>query len=163
MKRVSIRGCCMSLCIIMALSCVQAEGSDVWLRKRVTWQAGTNPRVWEAVAESPKGNEHLRLALVPLWCVEGGIVAIEILLASPDRPDENLLGLRESDVPQPFVITVQELESGIKKSRFGADRAFNVQRAKLKVKILGSRLGEAHCGCGNCIQDFTAEFSVQSK
>ena len=102
------------------------------------------------------------MALVPLWCVEGGTVAIEILLARPEHPDENLLGLRENDVPQPFVVTVEELESGINKSRFGANRAFKVRQAKLKIKILGSRLGTENC-CETCIQEFTAELSFQSK
>jgi hypothetical protein len=158
-----IRSRAISLCIFLILGCVRAESSDVWLKKRVTWQAGTDPRVWEAMVVSPNGKERFRLALVPLWCVEGGIVAIEILLASPEHPDENLLGVRENDVPQPFVITVEDLESGISKSRFGANRSFNVQPGKVKIKILSSRLSEANCECGNCIQEFKAELSVQSK
>jgi hypothetical protein len=162
-KLVGIRIRVISLCIFLALGCVLAESSDVWLRKRVTWQAGTDPRVWEAMVVSPNGKERFRLALVPLWCVEGGTVAIEIFLASPEHPDENLLGIRENDVPQSFVIKVEELESGINKSRFGANRAFKVRRAKLTIKILGSRLANENCGCGNCIQEFTAELSFQSK
>jgi hypothetical protein len=163
MKLVGTCSRVISLCIVLALGCVQAEGSDVWLKKRLTLQVSTHPRVWETVVVSPNGKEHFRLALVPLWCVEGGIVAIEILLASRERPEENLLGLRENNVPQPFVIEVEELESGINKSRFGAKRTFKVGRAKLKIKILGSRLGGENCECGNCIQEFTAELSFQSK
>jgi hypothetical protein len=163
MKLMSIRSCLISFCIVLALGCVQAEGSDLWFRKRVTWRAGTQPRVWETEVVSPNGKERFRLALVPLWCVEGGILQIEILLASPDHPDENLLGFRDNDVPQPFVITAEELTGGIKKSRFGDNRAFNARGAKVRIKILDSRLGAENCQCGQCIQEFTAELSVQSK
>jgi hypothetical protein len=142
MKLVGIGSRVISLCIVLALGCVQAESSDVWLRKRVTWQADPSPRVWETMVVSPNGKERYRLALEPLLCVEGGVVAFEILLASPEHPDENLLGLRVNDIRQLFVITVEELESGINKSRFGANRSFKVRRAKLKIKILSSQLGE---------------------
>lgn len=142
MQLVAIRVRVILLCLAIAFGCVHAESSGVWFQKRVTWQAGREPRVWETAIVSPNGKEHYRLALVPLWAVEGGIVGIEILVASPEHPDDNLLGRRETEVPQPFVITVEELESGINKSRFGASRVFNVNRAKLKVELLGSRLGE---------------------
>ena len=163
MKLLRIRSYLISLCIVLTLGGVWAEGSDLWFRKRVTWQAGNHPRVWETVVVSPNGKEHFRLAFLPLWCVEGGILQIEILLASPDHPDENLLGHRDNDAPQPFVITVEELEAGMKKSRFGASRTFNAADAKLKIKILDSRIGKENCKCGKCIQEFTAELSVQSK
>jgi hypothetical protein len=158
-----IRSRAISICIFLVLGSVQAEGSDVLFRGRVTLQARNRPQVWETVVVSPNGKEHLRLALVPLWCVEGGIVAFEILVASPEQPDQNLLGVRENDVPQPFVITVEELESGINKSRFGANRAFKLRQGKLKIKILGSQLGNEGCECGNCIQELTAELSFQGK
>jgi hypothetical protein len=153
------------MCIALALACVQARGSNIWFQKRVTWQAGTDPRVWESTVVSPTGKEHYRLALVPLWAVEGGIVGIEILVSNPEHPDDNLLGRRENDVPQPFVIMVEELESGINKSRFGANRVFNVRRAKLKVEILSSRLGKGVGDCESCsnIQEFTAAISFESK
>ena len=153
------------LCIALACFCARAESSGVWFQKRVTWQAGGGPRVWETAVVSPDGKERYRLALIPLWALEGGIVGIEILVASPEHPDDNLLGLRETDVPQPFVITVEELESGISKSRFGAARVFDMNRGKLKVKILGSRLGEGVGECTTCknIQEITVAFSFESK
>jgi hypothetical protein len=165
MRPVGIRCRFISLCIALALGCVQAEGSNVWFQKRVTWQAGTDPRVWEAAVVSPNGKEHYRLALVPLWAVEGGIVGIEILVSSPEHPDDNLLGRRENDVPQRFVVTVEELENGINKSRFGANRVFKVRRAKLRVEILGSRLGKGVGDCESCtnIQEFAVEFSFEGK
>jgi len=163
MRLMCIRGRLISFCIVLALCSVQAEGRDLWFKKQITWQAGNQPQVWETVIVSPNGKERFRLALLPLWCVEGGISKIEILLASPDRPDKNLLGFQRDDAPEPFVITVEELQAGMKKSRFGANRTFNARDAKLKIKILDSRLGEENCKCGKCIQEFTAELSVQSK
>lgn len=153
------------LCLSLALGCVRAESSGVWFQRRVTWQAGSEPRVWETAVVSPNGKEHYRLALVPLWAVEGGIVGIEILVASPEHPDDNLLGRRETDAPLPFVLTVEELDSGINKSRFGDRRVFNLKRAKIRVKILGSRLGEGVGDCKSCknIQGITTLFSFESK
>jgi hypothetical protein len=105
------------------------------------------------------------LALVPLWAVEGGIVGIEILLATPEHPDDNLLGSLDTDAPLPFVITVEELESGINKSQFGAKLMFNLKRAKLRVEILSSRLGDGVGDCRSCknIQEITTAFSFEKK
>jgi len=113
---------------------------------------------------SRNGRDHYRLALVPLWAVEGGIVGIEILVARPEHPDANLLGERETDVAQPFVVTVEELESGVNKSRFGTTRYFKLDHAKLRVEIKGSRLGEGVGDCNTCknIQELTAEFVLKS-
>lgn len=149
--------------LFVALASVGASpaGSTVWFNQRVTWEAGLDPRPWETAVVSPTGKEHYRLALVPLWAVEGGIVAIEILVARPERPDHNLLGRRKSHVPQRFVLTVEELERGINKSRFGAIRVFHVGRVKLRVGIEGSRLGRGVGECEDCpnIQELTAQFS----
>jgi hypothetical protein len=142
-----------------------AAGNNVWFHQRVSWQAGSDPRPWEATVESPDGKQHYKLALVPLWAVEGGIVAIQILVAHPDSPDKNLLGERTTNGAMKFVITVEELERGIKRSRFGTSRNFNLDNAKLSVEILGSRLGKGLGDCPDCtnIQEFTAMFSIGSK
>jgi hypothetical protein len=140
----------------VAFTCASAESSVAWFQGRVTWQAGEEALPWEVAVASPNGREHYRLALVPLWAVEGGIVAIEIVVARPEHPNDNLLGER-TDVPQPFVITVEELEAGINKSRFGAIRVFKVGRAKLRVQVKGSRLGPGLGECQRCIQEFTTE------
>jgi hypothetical protein len=144
---------------------VPARQSVDWFHKCVVWQAGEDPRVWETAITSPDGKEHYRLALIPLWAVEGGIVAIEILVARPEHPDNNLLGQRETDVPQPFVITVEELESGINKSRFGAVRKFELDHIRLRVEIQGWHLGEGRYECPDCkkIQELTADFVLGSK
>jgi hypothetical protein len=114
---------------------------------------------------SPNGKERYRLALVPLWAVEGGILGIEVLVARPEHPDDNLLGQRQSDVPQPFVVTVEDLESGINKSRFGPIRDFKLDRTTLRVEIQGSRLGEGVGECKDCknIQELTVDFTFGSK
>lgn len=115
--------------------------------------------------ESPDGKERYKLALAPLWAVEGGIVAIQIVVARPDQPNKNLLGERNTDGPMTFVITVEELRRGIKKSKFGTVRNFKMDGAKLCVEILGSRLGKGVGECPGCpnIQEFTAMFSFGSK
>jgi hypothetical protein len=146
----------------LALTCASAEGSAAWFQARVTWRAGEEARPWEAAVASPNGKEHYRLALVPLWAVEGGIVAIEIVVARPEHPNDNLLGER-TDVPQPFVITVEELETGINKSRFGATRLFKVGQAKLRVQVKGSRIGPGLGECERCIREFTAEIFFGSQ
>jgi len=88
---------------------------SVWYQKRVTWKYGRRP--WETSVTSPDGKQHYGLVLQPLWAVEGGIVAI--LLASPERPNVNLLGPDDNN-PHPFVIEVEELQRGIGRSRFGS-------------------------------------------
>src|SRR5262249_42375778 len=109
-----------SALLCLMLVSINAHSSAPWFEKRVVWQTGKEPRVWDTAIRSPDGKERYRLALIPLWAVEGGIIGMEILVARPEHSDDNLLGQRETDVPQPFVITVEELESGISKSRFGA-------------------------------------------
>lgn len=152
-----------SLMLVLMLVSVCAQSSVIWFHKRVIWQ-GKGPRVWESAIDSPDRKEHYRLALIPLYALEGGIVAIEILVARPEHPDDNLLGERIMDVAQPFVVTVEELERGINKSRFGTTRNFTVDHAKLRVEIRGSRLGEGVGDCRDCknIQELTAEFVFRS-
>jgi hypothetical protein len=168
MKLVGIRSRVILLCIVFVLSCLHAESSAVWYQKGVTWSYGIEGRLWETAVVSPDGKEHYRLALIPLWAVEGGIIAMEILVAHPEHPDDNLLGERDNH-PQPFVVGVEELRRGINRSRFGATRVFNLDEAKLRVKIKGARLGNGvgsgSTYCRDCknIQEFTAEFSFEGK
>jgi hypothetical protein len=163
MKPFSVRVLSALFCLM--LMSAKAESAAIWFHKRVVWQAGKEPRVWETKIVSPDGKEHFRLALVPLWAVEGGIVGIEILVARPEHPDDNLLGHRDSDVPQPFVVTVEELERGINKSPCGAMRNFKLDRTTLQAEIRGARLGEGVGECRNCknIQDLTIDFELGSQ
>ena len=163
MKPFSVR--VVSALFFLMLMSATAESTAAWFHKRVVWQAGTGPRVWETSVVSPDGKQHYRLALIPLWAMEGGIAGIEILLARPEHPDDNLLGQRETDVPQPFVVTVEELERGINKSPCGATRDFKLDRTTLRVEIQGSRLGKGVGECPNCrnIQELTINFVLGSE
>ena len=163
MKPFSVR--VLSALFFLMLMSAKAESTATWFHKRVVWQAGKEPQVWETSIESPDKKLRYRLALIPLWAVEGGIVGMEILLARPEHPNDNLLGLRETDVPQPFVVTVEELERGINKSPCGAVRNFNLDRTTLRVEIQGSRLGEGVGECRNCknIQELTINFVLGSE
>ena len=79
---------------------------------------------------------------------------MEIVLARPDYPDENLLGQRETDAAYPFVITVEELAVGIRKSKFGAKRVFPLpgpDRATLRVEVLASDLRRGQGSCESCL------------
>jgi len=80
--------------------------------------------------------------LQPLWAVEGGVVALEIVVARPEHPDVNLLGEREKGTEYPFVVTVEELERGLAHSKFGAVRKLQVENIGLHVKIERFRLGK---------------------
>jgi hypothetical protein len=152
----------LSALFFLMLMSAKAESTATWFHKRVVWQAGKEPRVWETKIVSPDGKEHFRLALIPLWAVEGGIVGIEILAARPEHPDDNLLGQRDTDALQPFVVTVEELERGINKSPCGAVRNFKLDRTTLRVEIQGSRLGEGVGECRNCknIQELRLDFEL---
>ena len=163
MKPFSVR--VLSALFFLMLMSAKAESTATWFHKRVVWQAGKESRVWETKMVSPDGKEHFRLALIPLLAVEGGIVGIEILLARPEHPDDNLLGQRGTDVSQPFVVTVEELERGINKSPCGAMRNFKLDRTTLRVEIRGSRLGEGVGECRNCknIQELTIDFELESE
>lgn len=160
MKPFSVR--VLAALFFLMLMSAKAESTATWFHKRVVWQAGKEPRVWETNIVSPDGKEHFRLALIPLWAVEGGILGIEILVARPEHPEDNLLGQRNPDVPQPFVVTVEELERGINKSPCGATRSFKLDRTTLLVKIRGSRLGEGIGECQNCknIQELKIDFDL---
>jgi len=149
----------------MLLFPINCMSNGLWFHQRVVWRAGDDPRPWKTSVASPDGKERYRLALVPLWAVEGGIVAVEILLARPEHPDDNLLGQRETDVPKPFELTVEELERGIHKSQFGAKREFKVDRLRLRVKIESVRLGKGVGICKDCsnIQELTVLLALASK
>lgn len=154
-----------ALFFLMVMSATAAS-TATWFHKRVVWQAGKEPRVWETKIVSPDGKEHFRLALIPLWAVEGGgTVGIEILLARPEHPDDNLLGQRDAEVSPPFVVNVEDLEHGIKKSPCGATRDFKLDRTTLRVEVHGSRLGEGVGECRDCknIQELTINFVLGSE
>ena len=112
-------------------------------QERVEWQEGAEALPWSTALLGADGKERYHLTLRPLWAVEGGIVAMEVVLAMPGRPDENLLGQRDTAVTRPFVITVEELAAGIERSKYGRKRIFRLpppDRETLRVEILASDL-----------------------
>lgn len=101
--------------------------------------------------------------------MEGGVIAVEIVIARPAQPNTNLLGERQNGVEYPFVITVEELQKGVAKSKFDVVRNFKVERIVLRVKIESFRLGEGvgsgSTFCKECknIQELSMDISVKSK
>jgi len=94
--------------------------------------------------------------------MEGGIHAMEFRVTRRGDPERNLLGQR-TGAPQPFVITVEDLEQGIEKSRFGAVRAFRLGTTRFRLAIEGSRLGPEACCSEACIQELALEISLRER
>jgi hypothetical protein len=97
---------------------------------------------WKTSIKKPNGPAEYQLVLQPLWAVEGGVVALEIVLGRPQQPDLNPLGEGENRIGYPFVITVEELEGGLVRSKFGTVRKLQVDDIALNVKIERFRLGK---------------------
>ena len=101
--------------------------------------------------------------------LEGGVVALEIVVACPGQPEVNILGKTENGVEYPFVITVKELENGLAHSKFGAIRRLLADDIALKIKIehfrLGSGLGSGSVYCSKCknLQEISMRIIVESK
>jgi hypothetical protein len=123
---------------------------------------------WKTVIRNPRGQGEYQLVLSPLWAVEGGVIAVEIVIARPAPPNVNLLGERENGLEYPFVITVEELQKGVPKSKFGALRNFQVENIVLRVNIesfrRGRGLGSGSGFCRECknIQELSMRISVES-
>jgi hypothetical protein len=92
----------------------------------VTWKYGIQGAPWKTTIRKPIGQEEYQLVKQPLWALEGGVVAPEIVVARPQQPELNTLGERENGVEYPFVITVEALERGLARSKFGAVRTLHV-------------------------------------
>jgi hypothetical protein len=127
--------------VVLILGIVLCFATETWFNQRVTWKYGKEGLEWKTVIRNPRGQGEYQLALSPLWAVEGGVIAVEIVLARPAQPSINLLGERHNGVEYPFVITVEELQKGVAKSKFGAVRNFQVDNIVLHVNIENSRLG----------------------
>src|SRR5215468_12686416 len=107
------------LLLIPSLCSVASPVPETLFNQRVVWKYGKDGQPWETAFKKPNGQASYQLILQPLWAVEGGIVALEIVVARQERPDVNLLGERENGIASPFVITVGELERGLAHSKFG--------------------------------------------
>jgi hypothetical protein len=123
---------------------------------------------WKTTVKSPDGREY-QLMLRPLWALEGGVVALEIVVARPDQPDVNILGQRENGVQSPFVLTVAEFKKGLGHSKYGAVRTLVADNILLNMKIehyrLGRGLGSGSTYCSNCknLQEVSMWLTVSNK
>jgi hypothetical protein len=138
---------------------------ETWFHQRVTWNYGKDGQAWNTTIKNANGTAEYRLVLQPLWAVEGGVVALEIVVARPAQPDVNMLGKRESDTEYPFVITVEELERGLAQSRFGAVRRLQADDVALKIKVERFRLGRGLGDCPSCgnLQELSIWITVEGK
>lgn len=146
----------------------ESPAGDLWFSQEVEWKYGKEGSPWNTTIKNPNGAEEYLLALRPLWAVEGGVVALEIVLASPSQPDVNILGERKNGVASPFVITVGELQKGLAHSKFGARRHFRADDVVLEVKIerfrLGRGVGSRSTYCADCknLQELSMRITVES-
>jgi hypothetical protein len=144
----------MLLPIILLLCNVGSFAKETWFNQRVTWKYGKEGLAWKTTIKKSNGQAEYQLILQPLWAVEGGVVALEIVVARPKQPGVNLLGKRENGIEYPFVITVEELERGLAHSKFGTARKLQVDDIALNVKIerfrLGKGVGSGSTYCSNC-------------
>ena len=120
--------------------------TETWFSQRIAWKYGKEGLAWKTTINRPNGQEQYQLSLQPLGALEGGVVALDIVVARPGQPDVNILGKRENGVEYPFVITVKELKNGLVRSKFGAERKLLADDIALNIKIehfrLGKRLGK---------------------
>jgi len=142
---------------------------ETWFNQRVTWKYGNEGSPWKTTIRKPIGQGEYQLVLQPLWALEGGVIALEIVVARPQQPELNTLGERENGVEYPFVITVEELERGLARSKFGAVRTLHVDDIALNVKIerfrLGKGLGNGSTYCSKChhLEELSVWIAVESR
>lgn len=157
------------LLVIFLLCNVSSFAKGTWFNQRVTWKYGKDGLAWKTKIKKPSGQAEYQLILQPLWAVEGGVVALEIVVAHLTQPDVNLLGERENGIEYPFVITVEELERGLAHSKFGKARKLHVDDIALNMRIesfqLGKGIGSGSTYCSNCsnLQELSVWITVEGK
>jgi hypothetical protein len=159
----------LALVAILVVSSAESFATETWFTQRIEWKYRKDGVAWKTTIKSPNGQREYQLALQPLWALEGGVVALEIVVARPGQPDTNILGKTENGVEYPFVITVKELENGLLHSKFGAVRNLEADGIALNVKIehfrLGKGVGSGSTYCSNCknLQELSVWITVESK
>jgi hypothetical protein len=158
------------LLFLILLTCnVGSFANGTWFNQRVTWKYGKEGLAWKTTVKQPSGQADYQLALQPLWAVEGGVVALEIVVARSQQPDVNLLGERQNGIAYPFVITVGELERGLAHSKFGTVRKLQVDDIALNVIIehfrLGKGVGSGSTYCSKCrnLQELSVWITVEGR
>jgi len=159
----------LALLAILVLSSSESFATETWFSQRIEWKYGKEGVAWKTTIKSPNGQREYQLVLQPLWALEGGVVALEIVVARPGQPDANILGERENGVEYPFVITVKELETGLPHSKFGVVRKLETGDIALNVKVehfrLGKGVGSGSTYCSKCknLQELSVWITVESK
>lgn len=154
---------------ILLLSASATFAKETWFNQQITWKYGKEGLAWKTTVKQPNGQGEYQLTLQPLWALEGGVVAIEIVVARPEHPDVNFLGEREKGTECPFVVTVEELERGLAHSKFGAVRNLQFENIALHVKIerfrLGKGVGSGSTYCSKCrnLQELSMWITVVSQ
>ncbi len=158
---------------VLACALVVAAGppesaKQPWFRETVQWQYGEEGLAWEHLGPLPGVEQEYRVALQPLWAVEGGILGFEIIVATPDRPFDNLLGERDPKLQQPFAFYLRDLQRGLDSSKFGRARTFALPtpaKGRLRVEVLKWTLGKGAGSCDDCanIQALTATIRIDAR
>lgn len=78
-----------SLLVVFSLCSMYSFAKEMWFNERVTWKYGKEGLAWKTTIKRPGGQEEYQLVLQPLWALEGGVVALEIVVARPTQPDVN--------------------------------------------------------------------------
>jgi hypothetical protein len=157
------------LVVILFLCNAATFAKETWFNQRVTWKYGKEGLAWKTTIKEPNGQGEYQLVLQPLWAVEGGVVALEIVVARPKQPDVNLLGERKNGIEYPFVITVEELERGPAHSKFGTERKLEADDIALNIKLerfrLGQGVGSGSTYCSNCsnLQELSAWITLEGR
>jgi hypothetical protein len=154
--------------ILAVCNLCSSSEEETWFSQRVTWSYGKEGLPWKTTIKNPNGPGQYLLVLRPLWALEGGVVALEIVVASPSQPDVNILGKRKNGVASPFVITVGELQKGLARSKFEATRMLQADGVAVDVKIehfrLGEGVGSLSTYCADCknLQELSMWITVKS-
>ena len=157
------------LLVIFSLWGVGSFAKETWFNQRVTWKYGKEGSAWKTTIKKPNGPAEYQLRLQPLWAVEGGVIALEVVVARRQQPDVNLLGERGNGVENPFVITVEELERGLAHSKFGTARRLQGDDFAMNLKIdrfrLGKGVGSGSTYCRNCsnLQELSVWITVEGR
>jgi hypothetical protein len=135
---------------------------------------GNAGRGWHESVLDVRGRERLHVGLAPLIAVEGGVVAVELILARSATLEENLLGERSPYSEscrcypeKPFVIDIAHVGAEIAKSRYGSIRRFPIPRAQ-SVLVFDVRNVTVGYGVGMCdtcprIESLDATVSIRPK
>lgn len=153
---------------ILFLCNSKSFAGETWFNQQITWEYGKEGLPSKTVIKSPDGEEYL-LMLRPLWDLEGGVLALEIVMARPSEPDMNILGQRKKGVASPFVVSVAELEKGLKHSKFGARRTLQADSIVVDARIghfrFGKGVGSGSLYCAKCknLRELTMWVTVASE